>query len=95
MATSFAWIEPLGTRPTEVEAKLSAMNSELCASEAERKREFCGGAADDVIYVSMIDIEENELVLERDMKVRFRIYQGRHSVGACKVTSMSSLKLMA
>ena len=72
---SYAWVKPLGPVPSEVAEKLSAVNARM------------RGAADIAIFVSVVDLMEDDLVLEVGQKVRFKIYQDERDVGGCEVTS--------
>ena len=87
VARSYAWVTPLGPVPFEMKAKLSEMNLEMRASEAEVGRQFCGGVTDDLIFVALSDIEEDGLALKKGMIVLFRIYQDNRGVQGCMVTS--------
>ena len=73
VAASHAWVQPLGPVPFEMKAKLSAINSELRAGEAERGCQFCCSVTNVVMYVALADVEENSLVLKPGMIVLFQI----------------------
>ena len=87
MARSYAWVTPLGPVPFEMKAKLSEMNLEMRASEAEVGRQFCGGVTDDLIFVALSDIEEDGLALNTCMMMLFKSYRDNRGVQGCMVIS--------
>ena len=82
VAKSYAWIKPIGPVPPELQAPLSASNKEMRAAAKE-----CGGFTGYFVFIAVTDIVDDDLVLEMGMKVSYKFYQDRWSVGGCEVTT--------
>lgn len=82
------WVKPSNPNaiPASVKPKLKKMNDEVRA-KCKGTKKFCGGIADQVVYVHLADVSDTFLPIEPGAKCKFKLYTDNKGVGGCNVES--------